>query len=60
MGNNNLYSEIFSMNNLANAWRKARRDKTKKNYVLEFDKNIRENLLKLRDELKISQEILTF
>jgi len=60
MGNNNLYSEIFSMNNLANAWRKARRGKTKKNYVLEFDKNIRENLLKLRDELKISQEILTF
>jgi len=52
MGNNNLYSEIFSISNLANAWRKARKGKTKKDYVIEFEKNVRENLLKLRDELK--------
>jgi RNA-directed DNA polymerase len=39
------------MNNLANAWRKARKGKTKKLYVIEFEKNIRENLLQLRKEL---------
>ena len=39
------------MNNLANAWRKARKGKTKKPYVIEFEKNIRENLLNLREEL---------
>jgi RNA-directed DNA polymerase len=39
------------MNNLTNAWRKARKGKTKKLYVIEFEKNIRENLLQLRKEL---------
>jgi retron-type reverse transcriptase len=48
---NKLYEEIYSINNLANAWRKARKGKTKKLYVIEFEKNIRENLLQLRKEL---------
>ena len=48
---NNLYEEICSMNNLANAWINARKGKTKKAYILEFDKNVRENLLELRDSL---------
>ena len=48
---NNLYKKLCSMNNLANAWRKARKGKTKKPYVIEFEKNIRENLLNLREEL---------
>ena len=48
---NNLYEEICSINNLANAWRKARKEKTKKPYVIEFRQNLRENLLKLREEL---------
>ena len=39
------------MNNLANAWRKARKGKTKKDYVIGFEKSIRENLLNLRKEL---------
>ena len=52
MENDNFYSEIFSINNLANAWRNARKHKTKKDYVIEFEHNTRENLLKLRDELK--------
>jgi len=52
MESNNLYSHIYSINNLANAWRKARKGKTKKNYVIEFERNIRENLLKLNEELK--------
>jgi len=48
---NKLYEEICSMNNLANAWQKARKGKTKKGYVIEFEKGIRKNLLKLREEL---------
>jgi len=47
----NLYDELCSINNLANAWRKARKSKTKKPYVIEFEKKIRSNLLKLREEL---------
>ena len=45
---NNLYEEIYSMNNLANSWRNARKGKIKKEYVLEFEKNIKHNLLNLR------------
>lgn len=37
------------MDNLANAWRRARKGKTKKGYVVEFEKDIRQNLLKLRE-----------
>jgi len=48
----NLYPEIYLIQNLILAWRKARKGKTKKNYVKEFEQNIRKNLLKLRDELK--------
>jgi len=47
----NLYEEICSMNNLANAWRNARMGKTKKDYVIEFEKNTRQNLLDLRNLL---------
>ncbi len=39
------------MNNLANAWRNARKEKIKKDYVIEFEQNTRENLLQLRKEL---------
>ena len=39
------------MNNLAKAWIKARKGKTKKNYVIEFEKNTRKNLFKLQKEL---------
>jgi len=48
---NKLYEEVCSMNNLANAWRKARKGKTKKIDVMEFEQNIRKNLLKLKEEL---------
>ncbi|MFH1585321.1 MAG: reverse transcriptase domain-containing protein [archaeon] len=48
---NNLYQEICSMNNLANAWRNARKGKTKKKYVIEFEENTRVNLLELRNLL---------
>ncbi len=39
------------MHNLANAWQNARKGKTKRLYVIEFEKDLRKNLLKLREEL---------
>ncbi|MDO8517615.1 MAG: reverse transcriptase domain-containing protein [Nanoarchaeota archaeon] len=48
---NKLYDKICLINNLANAWREARKGKTKKIYVIEFEQNTKENLLKLREEL---------
>jgi hypothetical protein len=48
---NNLYEKICSMNNLANSWRRARKKKTKKIYVVEFEKDTRGNLLRLKEEL---------
>lgn len=48
---NDLYERIASMPNLILAWRKARKGKTKKLYIVEFEKNTRENLLALRSEL---------
>jgi len=50
---NNLYDELCSMNNLANAWRNARKGKAKKYYVIEFDKDVRQNLIELRRLLLI-------
>jgi len=49
---NNLYYRIASVKNLHDAWRKARKGKTKRGYVIEFERNIKENLLKLHNELK--------
>lgn len=47
----NLYFAICSYQNLMNAYKKARKKKTKKDYVLEFEKNLKENLLLLQTEL---------
>ncbi|MBI2044576.1 hypothetical protein HYT23_00805 [Candidatus Pacearchaeota archaeon] len=48
----NLYPEIYKLSNLILAWRKARKGKTKKNYVIEFEKDLIKNLLDLHEELK--------
>ena len=48
---NELYLQIISINNLILAWRKARKHKTKKDYVKEFEKDTLGNLLKLQKEL---------
>ena len=40
------------MSNLILAWRKARKGKTKKNYVIEFEANLFKNLISLSDKLK--------
>ena len=49
---NNLYPEIYNLSNLILAWRKARKGKTKKLYVKEFEKDTIKNLLLLYGELK--------
>jgi len=49
---NNLYQKIISVDNLTKAFEKARKGKTRKSYVLEFEANLKENLLKLHEELR--------
>jgi RNA-directed DNA polymerase len=48
----NLYEKIYSLDNLFSAYQKARKGKTKKKYVIEFEKNLEKNLLDLQFELK--------
>ena len=47
----NLYLRIYNINNLILAYKKARKGKTKKPYVIEFEKDLIKNLLKLQEEL---------
>ena len=47
----NLYRKFCSYNNLFLAYKKARKGKTKKDYVKEFEKNLTENLRQLQREL---------
>jgi len=46
-----LYGALCSYDNLFLAYKKARKRKTTKSYVIEFEKNLKENLLFLRSEL---------
>ena len=46
-----LYGALCSYDNLFLAYKKARKRKTTKSYVIEFEKNLKENLLLLRSEL---------
>ena len=48
----NLYTSIYNLSNLFLAWRKARKGKTKRGYVKEFEKDTLGNLLLLHEELK--------
>ncbi len=48
---NNIYSEIISLKNLILAWKRARKGKTKKYYVKEFEENLAYNLKILYNEL---------
>ena len=51
MNNEHPYQEVFSISNLVKSWKKARKGKTKKNYVIKFEENLVNNLLKLHEEL---------
>ncbi len=46
-----LYSQICCYDNLCLAFKKARKRKTLKPYVVKFEKNLKNNLLQLRTEL---------
>jgi retron-type reverse transcriptase len=48
----NLYPKIYDIKNLVLAWKRARKGKTKKEYVIEFEKNLGINLRALHNELK--------
>jgi len=47
-----LYNKIFSINNLIAAYQNARKNKTRKDYVVEFERNFDKNIRQLRNELK--------
>jgi len=47
-----FYHKIISLENLILAWQKARKGKTRKYYVVEFEENLMENLKQLNKELK--------
>jgi RNA-directed DNA polymerase len=49
---NNIYGRVCSLHNLILAWRKARKGKTRRDYVITFERNLDDNLLKLHEELK--------
>ena len=46
-----MYGALCSYDNLFLAYKKARKRKTTKSYVIKFEKNLKENLLFLRSEL---------
>lgn len=48
---NDLYDRLCSYENLFLAYKKARKSKTKKDYVLKFEKNLNDNLKLLQFEL---------
>mgnify|MGYP001610891308 FL=1 len=48
----NLYDKIISLKNLTLAWKRARKGKSKKPDVYEFEKNVAYSLKILHDELK--------
>lgn len=48
----NLYPEIYSIKNLVIAWRNAKKGKTKKDYVLEFERSLGANFKSIHEELK--------
>jgi RNA-directed DNA polymerase len=52
MKTNTLYPEIYNLSNLILAWREARKGKTRKDYVITFERDLIKNLLRLQEELK--------
>ncbi|MFA5060830.1 MAG: reverse transcriptase/maturase family protein [Candidatus Pacearchaeota archaeon] len=46
-----IYSKIYHIKNLIFAWKKARKGKTKKVYVIEFEKDLGNNLRQLKFDL---------
>lgn len=51
----NIYPKIISYENLFNAYKKARKGKSKKSYVKVFEKNLEANLISLHLDLKFNR-----
>ena len=51
MQNRNLWNELCSYENLEPAYKKARKHKTTKDYIIKFEKDLENNLLLLHSEL---------
>lgn len=49
---NKLYEKLYSIENLISAFKKARKGKAKKDYVISFESNLNRNLKLLQKELK--------
>lgn len=49
---NGLYATLCSYENLELAWKKARKGKTLKDYVIEFESDLENNLKQLKHELE--------
>ena len=49
---NKLYERTYSIENLISAFVKAKKGKSKKDYVIEFENNLNKNLRQLQLELK--------
>jgi len=62
--NKQMYAEVYDFKNLIRAWKRARKGKTKKAYVKEFEEHLAYNLKLLHDELKnesyIPKPLVTF
>ncbi len=52
METGNLYPKVYAMKNLILAWKEARKGKTKKKYLIEFERDLANNLKLLHYELK--------
>ncbi len=47
-----LYSKVICFENIYFTWKKARKNKTNRPYVIEFEKNLLNNIIHLNNELK--------
>ena len=54
---NNIYSEIASFQNLFLAYNKARKGKTTKKYVIDFEKDLLNNIIQLKLELQNMEKL---
>ena len=48
-----MFEKIYSIENLLVAYLKAKKGKTQKHYVIKFEKDLENNLLKLSEELRL-------
>ena len=52
---NKLYKKLYSTDNLISAFRKARKGKSKKNYVINFESNLERNIAVLQRDLRLKK-----